>query len=67
MRPSVQMRVPVQMTRIGPDFRTGPCPSASYLKTKKFKGPKMDSLHFFTFTHKDGGRRSIAGIKESRF
>ena len=23
------------------------------------------SLHFFTFTHKHGGRRSIAGIKES--
>ena len=47
-------------------------PSLIYLKLKRFKGPKMDftSLHFtslFTslFTHKHGGRRSIAGIKES--
>ena len=50
-------------------------PPSTYLKTKKFKGPKMDftfSLHVhFHFTslhfhfHKHGGRRSIAGIKES--
>ena len=33
MRGSVQMRVPVQMARIGPDFWTGPCPSASYVLT----------------------------------
>ena len=38
---------------------------------KRFKGPKMDSLHFtslfslFTSLHKYRGRRSIAGIKES--
>ena len=49
-------------------------PPLIYLKLKKIKGPKTHSLfhfftfHFFTFSlslHKHGGRRSIAGIKES--
>ena len=46
-------------------------PPLTYPNIKKFKGPKMDSLHFhfhFHFTslslHKDGGRRSIAGIAQ---
>merc|ERR1712030_34017 len=51
-------------------------PTLIYLKLKKFKGPKMDSLHF-TFTslhfHHNNFRRvvprtslsTIAGIKES--
>ena len=50
-------------------------PPLTYPNMKRFKGPKMDSLHFtfFHFSlhftslhfHKHGGRRSIAGIKES--
>ena len=42
-------------------------PLLTYLKTKKFKGPKMDSLfHFSLFTfhfhhHDQKGKRSIAG------
>ena len=41
-------------------------PTLIYLKLKKNKGPKTHSLHFhFTFHfHKDGGRRSIAGIAQ---
>ena len=43
-------------------------PPLTYPNIKKFKGPKMDSLHFhfhfhFHF-HKDGGRRSIAGMAQ---
>ena len=44
-------------------------PPLIYLKLKKIKGPKMDSLFFtfhfhFTFTHNHGGRRSIAGTAQ---
>ena len=43
-------------------------PTLIYLKLKKNKGPKMDSLSLhFTFTfhfHKHGGRRSIAGMAQ---
>merc|ERR1711888_30034 len=43
-----------------------PNPPLIYLKLKKNKGPKMDSLHFtfFHFIHNQKGRRSIAGTNQ---
>ena len=42
-------------------------PPLIYLKLKKIKGPKMDSLSLFTFTfHNHGGRRSIAEVRSVR-
>ena len=46
MRGSVQMGVPVQMTRIGPDFWTGPCPSASYTLKYIIKNCHQHSCRF---------------------